>query len=104
MTHAQLQDPETYLEIILRTLFWGSKFMSRDVQFLWPDVATCDTWGGSIALSGVRFSSSVRTMFKPSPALPERQSKEDAAIAMETARPIMWFGEDGQEVRLGGWT
>jgi len=41
-------------------------------------------------------------MFKPSPALPERQSKEDAAIAMETARPIMWFGEDGQEVRLGG--
>eukprot|EP00435_Cladocopium_sp_Y103_P067492 s29_g30.t1 len=39
------------------------------------------------------------TMFKPSPALPERQSKEDAAIAMETARPIMWFGEDGQEER-----
>lgn len=39
------------------------------------------------------------TMFKPSRALPERQSKEDAAIAMETARPIMWFGEDGQEER-----
>lgn len=39
------------------------------------------------------------TMFKPSPALPECQSKEDAAIAMETARPIMWFGEDGQEER-----
>lgn len=39
------------------------------------------------------------TMFKPSPAPPERQSKEDAAIAMETARPIMWFGEDGQEER-----
>ena len=38
-----------------------------------------------------------RTMFKPAPAAPERQSKEEAALAMETAKPIMWFGQETHE-------
>lgn len=37
------------------------------------------------------------TMFKPAPAAPERQSKEEAALAMETAKPIMWFGQETHE-------
>ena len=36
-------------------------------------------------------------MFKPAPAAPERQSKEEAALAMETAKPIMWFGQETHE-------
>lgn len=38
-----------------------------------------------------------RTMFRPAPAAPERQSKEEAALAMETAKPIMWFGQETHE-------